>query len=92
MSIFTPPPRSLAANTQGGSGVALDWTRLRGPDYASNGWLLAGGLTPDNVAQAVQLAHPTVVDVSSGVCGPDGEWVAEGQGRLLRRATANLQG
>lgn len=36
------------------------------------GWLLAGGLNPGNVTQAVAIAQPTAVDVSSGVCGPDG--------------------
>ena len=59
---------------QGGSGQALDWTALKPPSNGSkSGWLLAGGLTPDNVGKAVGIAHPTAVDVSSGVCGPDGE-------------------
>ena len=60
---------------QGGSGQALDWTQLRPPTsrYAAKGWLLAGGLKPENVSEAVRIARPTVVDVSSGVCGPDGE-------------------
>ena len=61
---------------QGGSGQALDWTQLRPPTSryaAAKGWLLAGGLKPENVSEAVRIARPTVVDVSSGVCGPDGE-------------------
>lgn len=77
-AVQTAPPAqpaqwALVDGMQGGSGQALDWTRLQPPRGAGDrGWLLAGGLTPANVAQAVQLARPTAVDVSSGVCGPDG--------------------
>eukprot|EP00882_Tetradesmus_deserticola_P027368 GHRQ01030270.1.p2 GENE.GHRQ01030270.1~~GHRQ01030270.1.p2 ORF type:complete len:127 (+),score=42.37 GHRQ01030270.1:501-881(+) len=57
----------------GGSGRSFDWSNLQVPiGLASKGWLLAGGLNPSNVAQAVATAHPNAVDVSSGVCGPDG--------------------
>ncbi len=66
----TPTSASLP---QGGSGQALDWRNLQVPTHeARQGWLLAGGLSPDNVATAAGLARPTAVDVSSGVCGPDG--------------------
>jgi N-(5'phosphoribosyl)anthranilate (PRA) isomerase len=58
---------------KGGSGIAVDWTRLQLPPVGSTrGWLLAGGLTPDNVGKAIRAARPNGVDVSSGVCGPDG--------------------
>ncbi len=63
-----------AAWAQGGSGQALEWEALQPPmGVARKGWLLAGGLKPENVKKAVRLARPTGVDVSSGVCGPDGE-------------------
>lgn len=59
--------------TQGGSGKTFDWRSLQVPtSLPKRGWLLAGGLNPGNVAEAVSVAKPTAVDVSSGVCGPDG--------------------
>ncbi len=51
----------------------MDWSALQPPmGIANSGWLLAGGLKPENVGQAIKLSHPAAVDVSSGVCGPDG--------------------
>jgi len=39
---------------------------------SKNGWLLAGGLHEDNVCQAFSALKPNGVDVSSGICAPDG--------------------
>lgn len=61
----------LDGSAGGGQGVALDWALLEG--FAPKiPWMLAGGLTPENVARAIArariaLVHPGAVDVSSGV-------------------------
>ncbi len=49
----------------GGSGESFDWHRL--PQSLSKPLILAGGLTPDNVAQAIAQVQPYAVDVSGGV-------------------------
>ena len=51
-----------------GSGEAYDWNNLRVPMGCSRkGWILAGGLDPDNVSDAISTACPAAVDVASGV-------------------------
>jgi phosphoribosylanthranilate isomerase len=50
----------------GGNARAFDWTILSGRTVPLP-WFLAGGLTPDNVAEAVKVSGARVVDVSSGV-------------------------
>lgn len=56
---------SHAPGAAGGSGRAFAWDRLPGTrDYHL---VLAGGLTADNVAEAVRMVRPAGVDVSSGV-------------------------
>jgi phosphoribosylanthranilate isomerase len=50
----------------GGTGQLIDWTLLE--QFQPNcGWILAGGLRPDNVAQALGRLSPTGIDLSSGV-------------------------
>ncbi len=58
-----PPP---GATRPGGNAVSLEWALLAGWQ-ATLPWILAGGLTPDNVAEAIRAAGAAAVDVSSGV-------------------------
>lgn len=58
------PPKD--AVLPGGNGLAFDWTLLLGRVWRRP-WMLAGGLTPANVALAVRSTNARQVDVSSGV-------------------------
>jgi len=58
------PPED--ADLPGGNGLAFDWRLIAGRDW-SVPWMLAGGLTPENVAEAIRLTGAPRVDVSSGV-------------------------
>lgn len=50
----------------GGTGAAFDWKILQG-FQSPKPWMLAGGLTAENVGIALSRLHPDAVDVSSGV-------------------------
>lgn len=67
--IDAKPPKD--ATLPGGNGLAFDW-RLVGRRRWLKPWMLAGGLTPENVAEAVRLTNARQVDVSSGVEGARG--------------------
>jgi phosphoribosylanthranilate isomerase len=54
------------ATRPGGNATSFDWSVLRNW-HPGTPWLLAGGLTPDNVAAAIRRTAATAVDVSSGV-------------------------
>ena len=54
------------ADRPGGNALAFDWALLQGRQFACP-WLLSGGLTPDNVTEAIGLSGAGLVDVSSGV-------------------------
>lgn len=57
---------SSSVGCYGGTGRTLDWTKAASV-AASNKIMLAGGLRPENVAEAVRTVRPFGVDVSSGV-------------------------
>ena len=58
------PPKD--ADFPGGHGVPFDWRLIVGRRWATP-WMLAGGLTADNVAEAIRRTGALQVDVSSGV-------------------------
>ncbi len=56
-------PESLVNALPGGNGLSFDWGLVAG----NNGFMLSGGLTPDNVVEAIVVTGAPMVDVSSGV-------------------------
>jgi phosphoribosylanthranilate isomerase len=58
------PPKD--ATLPGGNGLAFDWRLIAGRRWPVP-WMLAGGLTADNVVEAIRLTGARQVDVSSGV-------------------------
>jgi phosphoribosylanthranilate isomerase len=69
--IDAKPPKN--ADLPGGNGLAFDWRLLAGRKYWQRPWMLAGGLTPENVAEAVRMTGARQVDVSSGVESTPGQ-------------------
>ncbi len=63
--IDAKPPKD--AVLPGGNGLAFDWRLLAGRKYWHKPWMLAGGLNPENVAEAIRMTGAHQVDVASGV-------------------------
>ena len=57
-------PETLKDALPGGNGLSFDWRLL---DGSSGAFMLSGGLSPNNVADAIRLTRAPIVDVSSGV-------------------------
>ncbi|HVA15083.1 MAG TPA: phosphoribosylanthranilate isomerase [Stellaceae bacterium] len=60
------PPRDMTNALPGGNALAFDWELLRAKQWPLP-WMLSGGLTVENLAQAATISRAEFVDVSSGV-------------------------
>jgi phosphoribosylanthranilate isomerase len=69
-----PPKRPDAL--PGGNATSFDWALLAGQKWSVK-WMLSGGLTPENVGEAVRVTGAPAVDVSSGVEDRPGHKVPE---------------
>ena len=82
----SPSAVLLEAAGRGGRGVAPDWRRAE--EIARRlPLVLAGGLTPENVAEAIRKVRPFAVDVSSGVESSSGVKDPEKVRRFVEAAT-----
>jgi phosphoribosylanthranilate isomerase len=84
-------PEERPGALPGGNGVAFDWQALEGV-RGKFPYMLAGGLTPLNVAEAIRRTGAQAVDVSSGVESAPGEKDPELIRRFLRAAKTANQG
>ena len=60
------PPSDMKEALPGGNALAFDWSILAGRTWPLP-WMLAGGLTADNLARAVDISGAPALDISSGV-------------------------
>ncbi|MEL7100680.1 MAG: phosphoribosylanthranilate isomerase [Pseudomonadota bacterium] len=78
------PPKG--GDLPGGNGLSFDWRLIAGRRWPVP-WMLAGGLTPANVAEAVQMTGAPAVDVSSGVESAPGVKDAERIAAFVKAST-----
>jgi phosphoribosylanthranilate isomerase len=64
--LFDAKPPQRPGALPGGNAVSFDWSILTGASFPVP-WMLSGGLTPRNVAEAIRISGARAVDVSSGV-------------------------
>ena len=78
------PPKN--SDLPGGNALSFDWRLITGREWECP-WMLAGGLTPENIAEAIKLTGARQVDVSSGVETAPGQKSVE----LIRAFIKNAQ-
>ena len=74
----------------GGTGSRFDWNVV--PDDVGRPVVLAGGLTPENVAGAIRLVRPFAVDVSGGVESAPGEKDIQSMERFMKEVASAESG
>jgi len=74
----------------GGTGKTLDWNMLQ-QFSPSCPWFLAGGLTPDNIVEALNQVNPSGIDLSSGVERAPGDKDLDKVAQLFARLRAKTQ-
>jgi len=79
---------TYSQSEKGGSGIPFDWSVIEDKPYVHDKLFLAGGLNPQNVAQAIEKVRPFAVDVASGV--ESGPGIKDPQ--LLRSFIENAKG
>ncbi len=77
------------ATRPGGNALAFDWQLIAGENW-SKPWVLAGGLTAENVAEAVRVSGAAAVDVSTGVEDAPGIKNAEKIRRFIAAARTEI--
>jgi phosphoribosylanthranilate isomerase len=65
-------PKSMAGALPGGNALSFDWRILAGRQWPKP-WMLAGGLTADNIAEAIAISGAKILDISSGVESAPGQ-------------------
>jgi phosphoribosylanthranilate isomerase len=81
------PPKDMANALPGGNALAFDWELLREQNWPLP-WMLSGGLTVENLGEAVRISRAEAVDVSSGVERKPGEKDPAKIRAFVARATA----
>ena len=79
------PPKG--GELPGGNGLSFDWRLIAGRRWPCP-WMLAGGLTPENVAEAIKMTGAKQVDVSSGVEDAPGQKNAKLIQKFVRSSSA----
>ncbi len=65
-------PDTLEGGLPGGNGLSFDWQLIHGTKWQIP-WMLSGGLSADNISQAIDISGAEFIDVSSGVESRPGE-------------------
>ena len=73
----------------GGTGKTLDWNMLE-QFKPSSPWFLAGGLTPDNILEALSQVNPSGIDLSSGVERSPGDKDLDKVAKLFEKLSKSL--